>query len=328
MHCYATRSSTAQVPQLRCTVSDSSLPLLLPAPESPSNRGGELPPAAVLLYSATVRARNPMQTKLSVETQLETNKGLTTQPSYHNDNNESIPHPGQSGDEVWTTIALKRQLGSRDSIVASRGTRHQDLEEFASALSAAERSLSEQERQLISKRIERLTPYKESESSLLKRTNPSWPKGKETDLANWGGILFSGQELDVDTQRAVLSNWNNQQGLSNVSRNPFISRNPYDEVREGVLKPAWQPDSDIPGTSSKKSENPKKQKVREQLNKHQVRVAPDQSESGVIPPEAENGKVQLKEKADMRPIKRMMKKALTAKPVKIRRSKTRVIKPV
>ena len=53
----------------------------------------------------------------------------------------------------------------------------------------------------------------------------------------------------------------------------------------------------------------------------------DQSKSGVILPEAGNGKVQLKEKADMRPIKRMIKKALTAKPVKIRRSKTRVIKP-
>ena len=263
MHCYATRSSTTQVSQLRRTVSDSSLPLLLPASESPSDRGREPPPAAVPSYSAAVRARNPMQMKPSVETLPETEKGLTTQPSYHNDNNESIPHPGRSEDEVRTTIALKRRLGSCNSIVASGGARCQDLEEFASALSAAERSLSEQERQLISKQIERLTPYKESESSSLKGTGPSRPKGKETDPANWGGISFSGRELNVDTQQAVLSDWNKQQGLSNVSRNPFVSRNPYDEVRKGVLKPTWRPDSGIPKTSSKESENPKKQKVRE-----------------------------------------------------------------
>ena len=67
----------------------------------------------------------------------------------------------------------------------------------------------------------------------------------------------------MDTQQAVLSDWNKQQGLSNVSRNPFVSRNPYDEVRKGVLKPTWRPDSGIPKTSSKESENPKKQKVRE-----------------------------------------------------------------
>ena len=89
--------------------------------------------------------------KPSVETQPEMDEGLTTQLSYHNDNNKSIPHPGRSEDEVRTTIASKRQLGLHDSIVASRGTRCRDLEEFASALSAAERSLSEQERQLISK---------------------------------------------------------------------------------------------------------------------------------------------------------------------------------
>ena len=47
----------------------------------------------------------------------------------------------------------------------------------------------------------------------------------------------------------------------------------------------------------------------------------------MIPPEAGNGKVQLKEKADTCPIKRMIKKALTAKPVKIWRLKTRVIEP-
>ena len=128
MHHYATHSSTAQqtpvlVPQPRHIVSDSSLPLLLPAPEFPSDQGGELLPAAVLSYSTAVRARNPMQMKPSVETQLEMDKGLTTQPSYHNDNNKSIPHPGWSEDEVWTTIALKRQLGLCNSIVVSRGTR-------------------------------------------------------------------------------------------------------------------------------------------------------------------------------------------------------------
>ena len=48
----------------------------------------------------------------------------------------------------------------------------------------------------------------------------------------------------------------------------------------------------------------------------------------MILPEAGNGKVQLKEKADTCPIERMIKKALTAKLVKIWRLKTRVIKPV
>ena len=104
-------------------------------------------------------------------------------------------------------------------------------------LSVAERSLSEQERQLIGKQIERLTSYEESESSLSKGTGPSRPKGKETDPANWGVISFSRWEFNVDAQQAALSNWNNQQGLLNVSRNLFVSRNPYDEARGGALKP-------------------------------------------------------------------------------------------
>ena len=49
-----------------------------------------------------------MKMKLFVETQLEMDEGLTIQHTYLNDNDKSIPHLGQSEDEVWTTIVLKR----------------------------------------------------------------------------------------------------------------------------------------------------------------------------------------------------------------------------
>ena len=82
------------VPQLRHMVSDSSLPLLLPTPKFPSDQGGEPLPTTVLSYSDTVRVRYPTKTKLSIETQLEMDEGLTAQPTYPNDNDKSIPHPG------------------------------------------------------------------------------------------------------------------------------------------------------------------------------------------------------------------------------------------
>ena len=209
--------------------------------------------------------------------------------------------------------------------MVSGGTRCQDLKEFPSALSVAERSLSEQERQLISKWIERLTSCKESESPLLKGTGLSQPKGKETDLANWGGILFSGQELNVDTQQVALSDWNNQWELMNASRNLFISRNPYDKAKTKALKPIPQVDTGSSETFQSDSENP--EKVRRWSGKCHIRVMTDLSESRVIPPTSGNGKYQLKEKADIHPIERMIKKALIAKLVKIWRSKIQVIEP-
>ena len=422
MHCYATHSSTLQqtlalVPQWRCMVSDSSLPLLLPTPRSPSDWGGELPPAAVLSYSDAVRVRNPTKMKLSIETQPEMDEGLTTQHTYPNDNDKSIPHPGQSEDEVWTTVVLNVTcynlfvhlavssithlalylvaplhlatcllivlcnlvvLGHTSSgqsfflsiftlsmcaevcwpaiLILSRS--HQYLvNSFRYQYSILTPSMCAKSIHLDLNIEEvtrivwqcngvwrhkmprswgicfctecsreepvgtRKTAHKQTDrkAHLMQREwvsfiEGNWPlltQREETDPANWGGILFSGWKLDVDAQWVVLSDWNNQWELLNVSRNLFISRNLYDEAKTKASKPTPQVDTRSSETSPSDSKNP--EKVRRWLGKCCVRVATDLSESRIIPSTPGSGKYQLEERADIHPVERMIKKALIAK---------------
>jgi hypothetical protein len=78
--------------------------------------------------------------------------------------------------------------------------------EQATVVNAAGRNLTAAEQDRIDRRYENLDVSNEDDNESSRGVGPS--RGKSIDPKNWGALDFEPSELDLDTQRGAIENWN------------------------------------------------------------------------------------------------------------------------
>ncbi|KAF8814448.1 hypothetical protein BYT27DRAFT_7265826 [Phlegmacium glaucopus] len=203
----ATRSSPAR------TIPPSTRPLESSNNELTSHDLGVNPTTnattAPRMYSDVVASRSPSPQRETAVVPLEHPVGVV------NDLEEE--------DSPWTTVKRRRA----HSPGSTKRTRKHRLGVSSSAkqltteqhqlVKAAAEALTKQQKQHIHRRHAKVRA-RQSESVSSREEGTSKPKGKAPDPREWGNSGLTQEELDIETQAAVLDSYNNRNNYTNSSR--------------------------------------------------------------------------------------------------------------